>query len=40
MSRRDRIDPVRVAAYFWAALFVGAIAWIFIQEYLVLDITG
>jgi len=32
MSLRDRIDPVRIMAYFFAAVFVGTIAWLFIQE--------
>jgi len=33
MSLRDKIDPIRIMAYFWFILFVGVMAWIFIQEF-------
>jgi hypothetical protein len=32
MSLRDRIDPIRIMAYFWFIFFVGVMVWIFIQE--------
>ena len=32
MSLRDRIDPIRIMAYFFMAVFVGVMVWIFIQE--------
>jgi len=32
MSLRDRIDPIRIMAFFFAAVFVGVMVWIFIQE--------
>ena len=40
MSLRDRIDPIRVMAWFWAMLFVAGMAWVFYQEFLPLDILG
>jgi hypothetical protein len=40
MSLRDKIDPIRVMAYFWGALFAAVMIWIFYQEFLSLDFCG